>query len=233
MIPVHEPRAALTAAPTRTRWAWPLVRPRRAAHDVDETRRQGRAREGEPHVVVDARRPEGGDGEGDGEGRSRVHPQQPGLGQRVARQRLHGDSREGEARPDDDGQRRARHARLPDDDGLGDLPPVPSGGGQPAPHFAERERFGSDGDADHGQPGEHGQACDPDGDGAPAPEARSCPADASSTGAPSGRAGVSADSPDGIGIASFPSLGGSPPPDGPPSSGGPPTAGARRRTPRE
>ena len=98
------------------------------------------------------------------------HPQQPGLGQRVARQRLHGDSREGEARPDDDGQRRARHARLPDDDGLGDLPPVPSGGGQPAPHFAERERFGSDGDADHGQPGEHGQACDPDGDGAPAPE---------------------------------------------------------------
>lgn len=63
--------------------------------------------------------------------------------------------------------------------------------------------------------------------------ARSCPADASSTGAPSGRAGVSADSPDGIGIASFPSLGGSPPPDGPPSSGGPPTAGARRRTPRE
>ncbi len=68
--------------------------------------------------------------------RARVHAQQPGIGQRVARERLHQSTGDADGRADDHPEQRARHADAVDDRGVLGPPAMEEG----VRHVLERDR---------------------------------------------------------------------------------------------
>ena len=118
-----------------------------AGHEVDESCGQSRPGEGEPEVAADVVDSQDGQRQDDGEGGAGVDAEDSGLGQWVAGQSLHDDSRDGQGGPDDDGQNGARHAHPPDDDG-GDGLPLP---GEPGENLLQGQAAGPDGEADEDQ----------------------------------------------------------------------------------
>ena len=102
---------AVPASASRTGVAPP--RPARADR-VDRHRRDRRAEEGEPDRAGRAGQPEG-EREHDRRRGARVDAEQAGVGQRVARQRLHQRAGDADRRADHDAQQGPRHAQAADD----------------------------------------------------------------------------------------------------------------------